>query len=269
MVAIARPLDRARGRPRRPDPDIVARRPARLIRDGARAEAQRMQLIDALTEQAAQRSARSPTCALRPHERLMLALLRARAAAARAPYDGYRSMLRRYPPKFRCCARPDGALDAPARQSTAASALAEAARAQRGAAARSCARVVAHAPFADDPICGGPRRPPALARAPDGHVGAAAGRAPMQLVPIFDMCNHRPAAAAADASRRVVEVTSDGVAVLTAPEACAPATKSPSRTTPAAATPAAARLRLRHRRRRRRRSAAPPEDPEAVAAVLE
>ena len=150
---------------------------------------------------------------LRPHERLMLALLRARAAAARAPDDGLSLYVASIPTEIPLLRDwPDGALDALARQSTAASALAEAARAQRGAAARSCARVVAHAPFADIVDL---RWAEAAVRSRALDTSAAGGPRTLQLVPIFDMCNHRPA----DADARVVEITSDGVAVLTAPEA--------------------------------------------------
>ena len=206
--------------------------------------------------------------ALRPHERLMLALLQARAAAARAPDDGLSLYVASIPTEIPLLRDwPDGALDALARQNTAASALAEAARAQRGAAARSCARVVAHAPFADDADL---RWAEAAVRSRALDTSAAGGPRTLQLVPIFDMCNHRPAAADADASRRVVEVTSDGVAVLTAPEALRAGDEIAF---PYDAGGGNAELLLDYGfgigADGAAATAAPPEDPEAVAAVLE
>ena len=119
--------------------------------------------------------------------------------------------------------------------------------------------------FLERPRTAGPQNHKTISRHP-----AAGGPRTLQLVPIFDMCNHRPAAAAADASRRVVEVTSDGVAVLTAPEALRAGDEIAF---PYDAGGGNAELLLDYGfgigADGAAATAAPPEDPEAVAAVLE
>ena len=156
---------------------------------------------------------------LRPHERLMLRLLRAREGAALDPAGGLSHYVASLPeslPMLRDW--PDASLDALSQRGAAARSLAQAALAQRGAAAASCDRVAGRLAgregrgdraallWAEAVV-----RSRALDTSPD------IGERALQLVPIFDMCNHEPAGDDSDA--RVVEITSDGVAVLTAPTA--------------------------------------------------